>query len=329
MKKVVVSGIRPTGDAHIGNYLGAIKYFVDLQNDDNECYYFVADLHALTTHPEPSILKKAVPEVVKTYLACGVDPKKAVLYVQSSAPAISELFMLLSNIAAVPLLQRCKVYQTQIKEEHKNDNFGLLGYPVLMAADILAHQANLVPVGEDQIPHLEMARDFAQAFNRRYKEVFVEPQAMLKKPIRIPGIDGKGKMSKSKGNTINLTDSYENIEKKLLVAPTDPKRARRNDPGTPNACPVIFEMHKLVSSKNQVKTINEECKRAGIGCRDCKKILIVNMEKMIKPIRERYKELETKPFIITEILAEGGEKAQKHIEKTIDAAANTMGIFRY
>lgn len=325
-KQIVLSGIRPTGSLHLGNYFGAMKNFVDLQNSDEyQCMYFVADYHALTTHPDPKSLEENLPEVVLGYLSAGLDPEKSILYAQSSIPELAELMLLISMVLPIKQLLNCPTFKEKIKKQPENVNHGLLSYPVLMAADILGPRSDLVPVGEDQLFHVEIARDIARLFNNRYGYVLTMPQAMKEKAIRVPGLDGTGKMGKSDDNFIALTDSNETIHSKLRKAMTDPQRKRRNDPGRPWECN-IFTLHELVSSKEEVEQINQDCRQASIGCVDCKKCLAKNVISVLEPIREKRSEILKQPDFVRDVIFAGGQKAREIIIPTVDQVRKSTGI---
>ncbi len=322
--KTVLSLIRATGELHLGNYLGAAKDFVELSRDaSKECLFGVADLHALTTLPDPAELQTSVRAVVRDYLAAGIDAGRAALFLQSAIPETSELFWLLCNVMSAGELQRSKTFKEMSAKQPDNVNAGLLNYPVLMAADILGPRADLVPVGEDQIAHLEMARNVAKRFNHRYGETFPMPAPYRKTAIRVPGLDGKGKMSKSDGNGFAITAEPEEIWKVLKPAFTDPARKRRSDPGTPEICP-IGQIHTMVSPRADVARIEEGCRTAGIGCVDCKKILHGHVVEMLAPVRERNRKLRDSD--INDALESGAARARERIAGTLADAKRKMGL---
>ena len=322
--KSVLSLVRATGAMHLGNYLGAARDFVELDRDPKkECYFGVADLHALTSLPDPADLRPKTRGVIRSLLAAGIDPNNSALFMQSAVPETSELFWLLCNVMSAGELQRSKTFKEMSEKQADNVNAGLLAYPVLMAADILGPQADLVPVGEDQMAHLEMTRNIAKRFNHRYGETLRMPAPFRKKGIRVPGLDGKGKMSKSDGNGFSITASSDEVWKALQPAYTDPARKRRTDPGNPDICP-IGQIHQFVSTAEDVKTIEEGCRTAGIGCVDCKKLLLNNLDTMLDPIRERDRNLTDAD--VDAALAAGADRARARIAKTTAMVKEKMGL---
>jgi tryptophanyl-tRNA synthetase len=327
MAQRVFSGIQPTGTLHLGNYLGAIQNYVALQ-DRHEAIYCVVDDHALTSHPKPEDLRANTIAAAKVLLACGLDPKRCILFVQSHVPAHTELAWILSSVTAFGDLER----MTQFKEKaaaaaSKGDviNAGLFTYPVLQSADILLYQAALVPVGEDQLQHLELARETARRFNTIYGETFVEPQPQLSEAKRILGLDGETKMSKSRGNDIGLLDPPEVVAAKLRSAKTDVQRVRRQDPGRPEVCN-IFSLHKYITPAEKIPYIDKSCRTAAIGCTDCKAILAESIERISKPIRERAAELERNPGAVEEILRDGARRASAIANETLDMVRKKIGL---
>lgn len=328
-KKVVLSGIRATGKMHLGNYLGAMRDFVELsKRDDRECFFFVADLHTLTTLPEPDRIRRNLPEIVLAYLAAGIDPERATIYAQSSVPETSELFWLFTSLMPVGELLKSPSYKEKVQLHADNVNAGLLNYPVLMAADILGPRADLVPVGEDQLSHLENARDIARRFNNHYGEYFPYPEPMPEGGIRVPGLDGTGKMGKSEGNTLDLTDSADQMWKKLAPAVTDPARKRRTDPGDPNLCN-LYAIHTHLSSPKELEWVEDGCITAEIGCIDCKKVLHKNIVDLLGEYRERYAELERRTGYVDEVLREGARRARQVIGETVREVQERMGVAAY
>lgn len=326
MKKVVLSGIRATGKMHLGNYLGAMRNFVELQNNpEYKCFYFVADYHTLTTNPNPNDLRVNLPEIVLDYLAVGIDPEVSVLYAQSSVPELTEICLLIGMVTPLGELLRCPTFKEKARKQPDNVNHGLFSYPVLMAADILGPKADLVPVGEDQLPHLEITRSIARRFNDRYGNTFKIPEALKEKAIRVPGLDGTDKMGKSEGNTINLDDSPEVIWEKLRVAVTDTERKRRSDPGRPYLCK-LYNLHEFVSPQEITEEINKECLSAGIGCLECKRKLADSITILLEPIQQRRLELSKNPDYLFRILHEGGKKARSVIQKTVNEVREKMGL---
>ncbi len=286
-KKIVVSGLRPTGLIHLGNYWGAVKNWVDLQ-ESYSCRYFIADVHALTTgYAETSSVRTATLEAVKDLLAAGIDPERSVLFLQSRVPQHAELALLLGMITPLGWLERVPTYKEQIEQLKDKDLFtyGFLGYPVLMTADVAIYLADLVPVGKDQESHLEIAREIVRRFNGIYSEVFPEPKPLFTPSPKVPGLDGR-KMSKSYDNTIALSSSADEVRRKVMSMVTDTKRIKRSDPGTPENCH-LFPFHQLYSPPAEVAQVDAECRSAGRGCVDCKKHLIGNMNLALEPMRER------------------------------------------
>jgi len=323
-RKVVLSLCRATGVLHLGNYLGAVRDFVALGEDDAmDCYFGIADLHALTSLEDPAALRPATLQVARDYLAAGIDPERSALFLQSDVKETNELFWLLCNVMSAGELQRSKTFKEMSEKQPENVNAGLLTYPVLMAADILGPQADLVPVGEDQLAHLEMARNIAKRFNHRFGETLRMPAPYRKSSIRVPGLDGKGKMSKSDGNGFGIAEEPDAIWEKLRVAYTDPARQRRTDPGNPDICP-IGQIHKLVSPEEDVAKIDHGCRTAGIGCIDCKKILHGHVSDLLAPVRERNEKLSDGD--VSAALAAGADKARARFSETVAAVRERMGL---
>ena len=306
----VVSGMRPTGKLHLGHYIGVIKNWLDLQNR-YECFYFVADWHALTTKFDEHIdLRKYSIELLKEWIACGIDPEKSNLYIQSEIKEHAELYLVLNMITPVSWLERNPTYKdAMLQEEYKKkNNAGFLTYPVLQTADIILYDADFVPIGEDQKPHLELAREIVRHFHFLYKsEVFKEPKELLTEIPRLPGLDGR-KMSKSFNNAIYLDESDKEIWEKVRKAKTDPARIKKTDPGHPEVC-IVFEYHKAFSTPEEVKEIETACKEGSIGCVECKKRCAANIQKIVDPIREK-KESLTDDYIL-DIINEGNKKAKE------------------
>lgn len=328
-KEVVLSGIRATGQLHLGNYLGAIKYFVELSKDESRtCYFFIANLHTLTTRINPEDIQRDLLGIVRDFVSAGIDPEKSIIFAQSSVPETSELNWLLACLTSVSDLERMphfKEKRDKKLEERDIVNAGLLTYPVLMAADILGPKASLVPVGEDQHPHVELARDLAKRFNSVYGETFPLP-GLLEESIRVPGLDGNGKMGKSDGNTIMLYDDPETVKMKLRVAATDTKRQRRKDPGTPEVCN-IYSYHLLLSEIDEINYIVNGCKTASIGCIECKDIVSKNISKILIPIQENRKVIDSKgEGYLREVLHCGGARARERISKTVEEVKEKMGV---
>ncbi|PYS96735.1 MAG: tryptophan--tRNA ligase [Acidobacteria bacterium] len=322
----VLSGFRPTGPMHIGHLVGALENWVRLQ-ESHECYFAICDWHALTSdYEDTGRLKAYVLEMATDWLAAGLDPEKCTLFVQSRVPEHAELHLLLSMIVPLPWLERVPTYKEQQQQVANRDlgNYGFLGYPVLQAADILVYRAELVPVGEDQLAHLELCREIARRFNALYGQVFPEPQALTTRTPRLPGTDGR-KMSKSYGNAINLADDPERIRQKILTMVTDPARKRRTDPGNPDVCPV-FDLHRAFSDKRTIEHVDVECRRAGIGCIDCKKELLGHLEPFLAPFQERRAAWLRQPGRVAEILAAGARKARVEAGATMSRVRAAMKI---
>lgn len=324
--KVVLSGLRPTGRVHLGNYWGAVKNWVDLQ-PRYACRYFVADLHALTTdYADTTAVRESTLEAVTDWLSVGLDPEKSVIFVQSRVPQVAELALVFGMITPLGWLERVPTYKEQIEQLRERDlgTFGFLGYPVLMTADIALFRGNYVPVGKDQESHLEICREIVRRFNGFYGDVFPEPQPLFTATPKVPGLDGR-KMSKSYGNTIALSDSAEDVTKKVMSMVTDPGRARRSDPGNPDVCN-LFPFHKLYSTPEEVAQVDAECRSAARGCVDCKKHLIRNMNAAMEPARAKRAEIESKPGFVREVLEAGNAKARAIAGETMDAVADAMKL---
>ncbi len=326
MPKRILSGMRPTGKLHLGNLLGALENWKKLEGA--ESFFMIADWHALTTEYEAKSdinIKSNVIEVVIDYLAAGLDPDKSTIFLQSLVPQHAELALMLSMITPLSWLERNPTFKEQVQENKQKElmTHGFLGYPVLQAADILLYKADAVPVGEDQLPHLELAREIARRFNHLYKPVFKEAEAILTKTPKLPGTDGR-KMSKSYGNTIELSDSPGEVDKKVMQMVTDPARKRREDKGHPEVCPV-YTFHTLFNKENR-ETVHRECSQALRGCVECKKEMASHLVEFTKPIYERRKSIEAKRSQIKDILIEGSKKARAVAEKTLAEAKDAVGI---
>jgi len=323
-KKRLFSGIQPSGEIHIGNYLGAIRRWVELL-DDYECFFCIVDYHAYTVPQDPKTMQQRIFEAALVNIACGLEPGRCTLFVQSQVPEHTELAWILNTLAPLGVLERMTQFKEKSKRNEKNVNAGLFTYPVLQAADILLYRASVVPVGEDQSQHLELSRDLARKFNNAYGRTFPEPKTILGDGARIMGLDGKAKMSKSLDNYIGMDDPPEVVKKKLGPAFTDPARVRRNDPGNPDICN-IYTLHKLFSPTETQALVNTECRRAGIGCFDCKMMLHEQMTAALAPIRERIRELRENPDVVHEMLAEGAEHARRIARETMDDTRRKMGL---
>jgi tryptophanyl-tRNA synthetase len=295
--------------------------------DEYECFHFIADWHALTSdYADTSKIKENRIEMMIDWLAAGLDPKKSVMFVQSAVPQHAELHLLLSMITPLGWLERVPTYKEQRENVTDKDlgNYGFLGYPVLQAADILMYKGNYVPVGEDQVPHVELTREICRRFNSYYGEVFPEPQALLTPVPRLPGLDGR-KMSKSYGNDISLSDPPEEIAKKVKVMMTDPARKRRQDPGNPDICPV-FAYHKIYSSPETIQIVDRECRVAGIGCIDCKKWMSDHLIEDLSPLLNRRKQYENRKSEILAIVEEGNQKANEVANQTMEEVRRAVGL---
>jgi len=324
--EVVVSGARPTGKLHLGHLNGALKNWLQLQQEYS-CFFFVADWHALTTeYADPASLRANAESMVLDWLAVGVDPEKAVLFSQSDVPAHAELFVMFSMIVPVPWLERVPSYKEQQEQLEGRDlsTYGFLGYPLLQAADILMYKATRVPVGEDQLPHVELTREVARRFNRMYAEVFPEPKGLVMAAARVPGTDGR-KMSKSYGNAVDLTDDPRTVYDKLSRMVTDVRRKRRTDPGDPKDCPA-FRLHEIYCTAEERAELETGCKTAAIGCLDCKKVMIRRVVEELEPIRLRRLQLDERPGVAAEVLAEGGQRAREQAVATLAEAKRVMGL---
>jgi len=325
-KTRILSGTRPTSQLHLGNLLGALENWKKFQDED--AFFMIADWHALTTEYESHAkIKENVFEVALDYLASGLDPARATIFVQSHVHQHAELALLLSMMTPLSWLERNPTYKDQIDElkEKELHTHGFLGYPVLQAADILLYQADTVPVGEDQLPHLELAREIARRFNHLYgKKVFKEPEALLSKVKKLPGLDGR-KMSKSYGNAIYLSDSPQEVDKKVMQMVTDPARKRREDKGNPDVCPVYF-YHKIFNTPENVKVVDLECRSAARGCVDCKREMSKCLQTFMAPIYEKRLELKSKKDYVLDVLKNGAKKAAEIAEKTLQEAKSAAGL---
>lgn len=330
----IVSGMRPTGRLHLGHLHGALDNWVRLQRD-YRCFFFVADWHALTTgNVGAGAIRESTEEMAIDWLSVGLDPERAVLFRQSDVKEHAELHLLLSMITPTPWLLRNPTVKEQARElgiiesEEESEvtkiNYGLLGYPVLQAADILIYKAQRVPVGVDQVPHIEITREIARRFNSLCGEIFPEPQPLLTEIPKIPGVDGR-KMSKSYGNAVFLSDAPEDIDRKLSRMVTDPARVRRTDPGEPEKCPA-FQLHKVYSTEDEREEVSNGCRTAGIGCLDCKKVMIKHVLDEVAPIREQRARFENKPHAVREILSAGSRRARQTAAETMNQVRGALGL---
>jgi tryptophanyl-tRNA synthetase len=318
------SGARPTGRQHLGNYLGAIRNYVALQ-DDYDCVYCVVDLHALTTLEDTDKLKEWTYEMALDWLAAGMDPDRGtVVFVQSHVPQVTELHTILSMVTPLGWLTRLPTFKDKVRQQPDNVNYGLVGYPVLMAADITLYRADVVPVGVDQAPHLEFTREIVRRYNNHFGDVLVEPQAKHTDFPKVLGIDGEHKMSKSLDNHIEIAASPEEIEQRVMGMVTDPARRYRSDPGNPEVCNV-FTLHEFFSP-DQVSQIEEECRTAKFGCVDCKRLFARNLAEYFAPFRERRAELAAGPNLVWEVLAEGARRATAVASEVIAEVKAAVGL---
>lgn len=321
----VFSGARPTGRQHLGNYLGAIKNYVSLQ-DEYDCVYCIVDLHALTTLETTAELKNNTLEMALDWLAAGLDPTKSILFIQSHVKQVTELHTILSMVTPLGKLTDLPTFKEKVRENPHNINYGLVGYPVLMAADILLYKANFVPVGIDQAPHIEFARETVRTFNHRYNtDVLVEPQMKVTQFPKIIGIDGVQKMSKSLNNDIEIAATAGETRARVMKMVTDPARIRRQDPGNPDVCNV-YSLHKIFSTPEQVNMVNVECRRAGIGCVDCKKLLAENINQNLAPLREKRNELAKDPDGVRDVLIDGARRAGEIAEATMEGVRKAVAL---
>ena len=330
-KKRILTGDRPTGRLHIGHYFGSLKNRVELQESGKyDQYILVADVQALTDNfNNPEKVRKNVREVVIDYLSVGIDPEKTTIYIQSMIPETAELTVYYSNLVTIARLERNPTVKTEIAQKRdifgESVTYGFLGYPVSQAADITTFEGELVPVGEDQLPLIEQCREIVRKFNSIYGEVLTEPKAVLSNQKRIKGLDGNEKMGKSLGNAIYLSDSDEEITRKVMSAVTDPGRIKKDDLGNPDICMVAY-YHNLFSTEDEVKTVCEECRAGKRGCVACKKQLAQNINKTLNPIREKRKYYEEHPELVDEILIKGTEKARKTAKETMKKIKKAMKL---
>ncbi len=312
----VFSGARPTGRQHLGNYLGAVKNYVALQ-DEYDCVYCIVDIHALTTVEDTLNLRQNTYEMALDWLAAGIRPEETIMFVQSHVPQVTELHTILSMVTPLGKLTDLPTFKEKVRQNPNNVNYGLVGYPVLMAADIVLYKSDLVPVGIDQAPHIEFTREVVRSFNYRYQtNVLIEPGMKNTEIPKVLGIDGKEKMSKSLDNHIELASTPEETRQRVMQMVTDPQRIKRTDPGNPDICNV-FSMHKIFSPPDEVEMINTECRKAGIGCVDCKKRFAENLNKNLEPFRARREEIASHPQKVWDILHDGAARARSIAEQTM------------
>jgi tryptophanyl-tRNA synthetase len=325
-KKRVLSGMRPTGPLHLGNLHGALANWVNMQ-EHYDCFFFIADWHALTSdYEDTGHISDYVRKLLIDWLSAGLSPDKSTLFIQSHIKEHAELFLILSMITPVPWLERNPTFKDQILQLSNKDlsTFGFLGYPVLQAADIIMYKAYGVPVGVDQVPHVEITREIARRFNYFYGDVFPEPESILTRTPKILGIDGR-KMSKSYDNAIFLSDSPDDIAAKVSKMLTDPQRARKNDPGDPDVCNV-YEFHKLYSDDQTIERVNRECRTAEIGCVECKKIMAEYLIAFLEPMRQKRYNYESRPELVDDIIADGCEKARRVARQTMAEVREAIKI---
>ncbi|GAB4453117.1 MAG: tryptophan--tRNA ligase [Anaerolineales bacterium] len=321
----VFSGARPTGRQHLGNYLGAIQNYVALQ-DDYDCIYCIVDVHALTTVETTQDLRKNTFEMALDWLAAGIRPEESILFVQSHVPEVMELHTYLSMVTALGKLTDLPTFKEKVAQQPDNVNYGLLGYPVLMTADIVLYKADIVPVGVDQAPHIEFAREIVRTFNYRYNtKVLVEPQVKHTEIPKVLGVDGKAKMSKSLNNHIELAATPQETTARVMEMVTDPARMKRTDPGNPDVCNV-FSMHKIFSPADEVEMINRECRVAGIGCVDCKKRFAANLNRHLEPFRAKRAELASQPDLVRDVLNDGAKRARVIAQKTMEEVREAIQL---
>ena len=327
---IIFSGMRPTGKLHLGNHLGALQNWVALQKE-YRCIYCAVDIHALTTvedTAEIAEIKPNIHDMILDWLAAGIDPEQSIIFVQSHVPDVMSLHTLLSMVTPLGWLLRVPTFKDKVRqmdETEESVNYGLVGYPVLQTADIILYKADTVPVGQDQVPHLELAREIVRRFNNRYGNTFPEPQAKLTEDPLIVGLDGKQKMSKSLDNHLELAATPEETAKRIATAFTDPQRVRRNIPGRPEVCNV-YSLHKIFSPAGDVPQVYEECTTAQRGCVDCKRHLAASINSYLAPFRERRQEYEDRPDFVRDVLEDGAKKARTIAHNTMEEVYEKMGI---
>jgi tryptophanyl-tRNA synthetase len=321
----VFSGARPTGRQHLGNYLGAIKNYIALQ-DEYDCVYCIVDIHALTTVETTQDLRQNTYEMALDWLAAGMRPDEAIIFIQSQVPEVTELHTYLSMVTPLGKLTDLPTFKDKIRQQPNNVNYGLVGYPVLMAADIVLYKSNAVPVGVDQAPHLEFTRETVRSFNYRYNtNVLIEPEMKATEVPKVLGIDGQQKMSKSLDNHIELAATPEATTERVMQMVTDPQRLRRSDPGDPDVCNV-FSMHKVFSSPEEVAMVDVECRRAGIGCVQCKQLFARNLNANLEPFRARRAELDSNPDHVWDVLRDGKQRATAIARQTMHEVKEAIGL---
>lgn len=323
--KRIFSGIQPTGEIHLGNYVGAIRNWVYLQ-EEYDCIFSVVDYHAITIEYPVEEMARRTLETGLILLACGLTPEKAKIFVQSHVPEHTELAWIFNSVTPIGEVERMTQFKDKARQHRANINMGLMDYPVLQAADILLYKAGYVPVGEDQVQHIELAREVARKFNSRFGDVFPEPQEILSMAPRILGVDGQAKMSKSLGNFIGVLEDEESVWEKLRTAVTDVNRVRRKDPGDPNVCN-IYTIHRAFSENSMLLEIDKGCTSAAIGCIDCKKMLFENVKKELAPIREKARELTANMDYVKDVLSQGASQCRDIADVTMDEVRKVMGLY--
>jgi tryptophanyl-tRNA synthetase len=321
----VFSGARPTGRQHLGNYLGAMKNYVALQ-EEYSCVYCIVDLHALTTLDTTENLQQNTYEMALDWLAAGIRPEESIIFVQSHVPQVTELHTILSMVTPLGKLTDLPTFKEKAREQPHNVNYGLVGYPVLMTADIVLYRSDIVPVGIDQAPHIEFAREVVRSFNYRFQtDVLIEPKMKGTEVPKVLGLDGQNKMGKSLNNHIELASTPQETQQRVMQMVTDPQRMRRTDPGNPEVCNV-FSMHKVFTPAEDLTQIDLECRRAGIGCVDCKKRFAHNLNQHLEPFRACRQELDTRPQAVWDILHDGASRARAIAEETMTAVRQAIGL---
>ena len=324
MKKRVFSGARPTARQHIGNLLGAIDNYVKLQQE-YDCVYSIVDIHSLTTLQDTHKIQENINDLALDWLAAGLDPQKSIIFIQSHVPEVTELQTYLGMLTPLSWLLRVPTFKEKAKAQPDNINYGLVGYPVLMTADIVLYKAEVIPVGEDQLPHIELAREIVRRFNTKFGETFPEPIGKLTNFPTVPSLTGKSKMSKSEeGSTIDIAHTVEETAARIMTAVTDPERKFRKDPGHPEICNV-YTLHKYFTPA-EVENIGMECRKAGIGCVDCKKLLAKNINEALAPIRAKRIELAARPGYVKEVLDDGAKRARVIAQATMQEVRQKMGL---
>ncbi|MBI4333845.1 MAG: tryptophan--tRNA ligase [Chloroflexi bacterium] len=323
-QKRVFSGARPTGRQHIGNYLGAIKNYVALQ-ESYQCLYCIVDVHALTTLEETKSLQDNIREMVLDWLAAGLDPEKSIIFVQSHVPQVMELHTYLSMVTPLGWLLRVPTFKEKARMQPQNVNYGLVGYPVLMTADIILYKADIVPVGEDQLPHLELAREIVRRFNGIFGDIFPEPEARLTETPLVVGLNGVQKMGKSYGNQVELAHTPEETRQRIMNAVTDPARIHKTDPGHPEVCSV-FRLHGLFARAEETARLEEDCRKGAIGCVQCKRHLAEEVNTALTPLRQRRAELAAKPEIVKNVLGDGARRAGLIAARTMKEVREKMNL---